>query len=412
MDAQSLVFQLLTPEGRADPYPLYALAHERGPVWRAGDGLVLVCGYEACRQALREPGLGADVNLVTWGADPERHPSLAMLSRSLLVANAPDHGRLRASMAQMFTARGVAALEENVARITDALLDDLQRTGGAVDFMDAFAFRLPAHVICDIMGIPAADRARFRGYAADLMATLEPASDPARHAAGLAAADRAAAEVDRYFTDLVRARRADPGDDLVTSMVSARDEGLLRDDGELVANLASLLLAGFETTTHLLGNGLRLLFEHPDVMSGLRQGTVPVDGFVEEVLRHDSPVQLSNRVALADGVSIAGLPVPAGTHVLLLLGAANRDPARYLHPDRFDPTRGDSRPLSFGGGAHYCLGALLARLEATVAFGRLPARFPGLAPAPGTAPTRRDRIVLRGHASLPVVLDGRKTAGI
>nr|WBO81690.1 cytochrome P450 [Streptomyces sp. SBE_14.2] len=412
MDAQSLVFQLLTPEGRADPYPLYALAHELGPVAPAGDGMVLVCGYEACRQALREPGLGADVNLVTWGADPARHPSLAMLSRSLLVANAPDHGRLRASMAQKFTARGVAALEDGVVRITDALLDELRRAEGPVDFMDAFAFRLPAHVICELMGIPEADRARFRRYAADLMATLEPASDPAAHEAQLAAADRAAAEVDAYFTDLIRARRADPRDDLVTGMLAARDEGLLRDDAELVANLASLLLAGFETTTHLLGNGLRLLFEHPEVAAGLRDGTVPVEGFVEEVLRYDSPVQLSNRVALADGVTLGGVPAPAGTHVVLLLGAANRDPARYADPDRFDPTRADIRPLSFGGGAHYCLGALLARLEATVAFGRLPTSIPGLAPAPGTAPTRRDRIVLRGHAAFPVVLDSTRTAGM
>ncbi|MFF4661321.1 cytochrome P450 [Streptomyces sp. NPDC001381] len=401
MDAQSIVAQLLTPEGRADPYPLYERARELGPAVPAGDGLLLVSGYEACRQALRSPGLGADIALVTWGADLAGHPSLALLSRSLLVANPPHHGRLRSSMAQLFTARRVAALEAGVAGITDALLDTLAEAGSTpLDFMDAFAFPLPAHVICDLLGVPVEDRHRFRGHAADLMATLELLADPS----GLEAADRAALEVHRYFTELADKRRAEPRDDLVTTMATARDEGVLHDDEELVANLASLLLAGFETTTHLLGNGLKLLFEHPATMAGLRTGTVPVQGFVDEVLRHDSPVQVSNRIVLTDGVRVGGVPVPAGSHVVLLLGAANRDPARYEDPDRFDPHRQDIQPLSFGGGAHHCLGAMLARLEAATAFSRLLARFPALRPAPGAGPVRRDRLVLRGHQSLPVVL--------
>lgn len=401
MDAQSLVAQLLTPEGRADPYPLYEHALELGPAASAGDGLLLVSGYEACRQALRSPALGADINLVTWGADLAAHPSLALLSRTLFVANPPDHGRLRSAMSQVFTARRVAAMEAGIAGITDALLDTLAEAGSTpVDFMDAFAFPLPAHVICDLLGVPVEDRQRFRGYAADLSATLELLAD----LSGLEAADRAALELHRYFTELAGRRRADPRDDLVTTMVRARDEGALRDDEELVANLASLLLAGFETTTYLLGNGLQVLFEHPEIMAGLREGTVPVQGFVEEVLRYDSPLQVSNRAVLTDGVSVGGVPVPAGSHVVLLLGAANRDPARYEHPDRFDPHRQDIQPLSFGGGAHHCLGAMLARLEAVTAFSRLLARFPALRPAPGDGPARRDRLVLRGHQSLPVVL--------
>ncbi|MGW2748751.1 cytochrome P450 [Streptomyces sp. NPDC001450] len=401
MDAESIVARLLTPEGRADPYPLYARAHELGPVVPAGDGLVLVSGYEAGRAALRHPGLGADINLVTWGADLDEHPSLAMLSRSLLVANPPHHGRLRSSMSQVFTARRVAALEKGIAGLTDALLDTLAEAGSSpVEFMDAFAFPLPAHVICELLGVPAEDRRRFRSFAADLMATLELLSDPS----GLGAADRAAVEVGQYFTELAGARRADPRDDLVTALVKARDQEVLGDDEELVANLASLLLAGFETTTYLLGNGLQLLFEHPEVMAALRAGTVPAQSFVDEVLRYDTPVQVSNRVALTDGVSIGGVPVPAGSHVIVLLGAANRDPARYDDPERFDPGRQDIQPLSFGGGAHYCLGAMLARLEAATAFSRLVSRFHALRPAPGNGPTRRDRLVLRGHETLPIVL--------
>ncbi|WP_340384060.1 cytochrome P450 [Streptomyces sp. SS7] len=401
MDAQSIVAQLLTTEGRADPYPLYERALELGPAVPAGDGLLLVSGYEACRQALRSPALGADINLVTWGADISAHPSLALMSRTLLVANPPHHGRLRSSMSQVFTARRVAAMEARVADLTDALLDTVADAGSApVDFMDAVAFPLPAHVICDLLGVPVEDRERFRDYATDLIGILELLADPS----GLAAADRAAVELHRYFTELAGRRRADPRDDLVTAMVRARDEGTLRDDEELVANLASLLLAGFETTTYLLGNGLQTLFEHPGIMAGLRDGTVPVQGFVEEVLRHDSPVQTSNRAVLTDGVVVGGVPAPAGSHVVLLLGAANRDPARYEQPDRFDPHRKDIQPLSFGGGAHHCLGAMLARLEAVTVFSRLPTRFPDLRPAPGDGPVRRDRLVLRGHQSLPVVL--------
>ncbi|GGS29921.1 cytochrome P450 [Streptomyces humidus] len=401
MDAQSVVAQLLTPEGRADLHALYERARELGPAVPAGDGLLLVSGYDACRQALRSPGLGADVDLVTWGADVAEHPSLAMLSRSLFVANPPHHGRMRSPMSQVFTARRVAAMEPAIAAVTDALLDTLADAGSApVDFMDAFAFPLPAQVICELLGVPVEDRDRFRHYAVALSATLELLVDPS----GLEAADRAALEIHEYFTELAAKRRAEPRDDLVGAMVAARDEGALRDDDELVANLAGVLLAGFETTTHLLGNGLQLLFEHPEAMAGLRAGTVPVQGFVEETLRHDSPVQTSNRAVLSDGVSVGGVPVPAGSHVVLLLGAANRDPVRYEDPDRFDPLRRDVQPLSFGGGAHHCLGAMLARLEATTAFSRLPARFPALRPAPGTVPVRRDRLALRGYESLPVVL--------
>ncbi|MEY9835776.1 cytochrome P450 [Streptacidiphilus sp. EB103A] len=406
MDAGTIVMELLSPEGRIDPYPLYARAHELGPAASAGDGLMLVSGYQACKQALRHPGLGADIGLVASPTDVEQHLSLALLSETILVSNPPDHGRLRSLMSQVFTARRVAALEPGIRRSVDTLLDDIEAAGASpLDFMDTFAFALPASVICELLGVPDQDRHLFRGLASDLMATLELLADPS----GLPAADKAAAEVSAYFTALADQRRTDPRDDLVTTLVQARDaaDPLLTDE-ELIANLAGVLLAGFETTTHLLGNGLQLLFEHPDVMAGLRSGKIATQGFVEEVLRYDSPVQVSNRRALADGIDIDGVPVPAGTHVVLLLGAANRDPARYPDPGRFDPERGDIQPLSFGGGMHHCLGAMLARLEGAVAFDGLLSRFPALGPAAGTRPTRRDRLALRGYETLPVVTEGRE----
>jgi cytochrome P450 len=187
--------------------------------------------------------------------------------------------------------------------------------------------------------------------------------------------------------------------------VTARDAGDGRlSDQELLANLIVLLVAGFETTTSLLGNGLAILFDHPGTAAALRSGTLPADGFIDEVLRYDAPLQALTRVARAAGLTAGGIPVPPGSRLILLIGAANRDPDRYADPDRFDPARTGSKPLSFGAGPHVCIGNALARLEAGVAFPRLLACFPALAPAPGHQAVRRSRFILRGYESLPVTV--------
>jgi cytochrome P450 len=184
--------------------------------------------------------------------------------------------------------------------------------------------------------------------------------------------------------------------------VAARDAGQARlSDEELLANLITLLVAGFETTTNLLGNGLALLMDRPEVLQRVRTGEVAVPAFVEEVLRFDSPVQLTTRVALADGLTIAGTEIPQGAGLVLLIGAANRDPSRYAEPDDFDPSRTDIRPLSFGAGPHICLGSQLARLETTIAFERLVGRR--LAAAPEGVRQRRERVVLRGYEAFPIL---------
>jgi cytochrome P450 len=182
------------------------------------------------------------------------------------------------------------------------------------------------------------------------------------------------------------------------------DDGRLSEE-ELLANLITLLVAGFETTTNLLGNGLAMLLDRPGLAADLANETVAMAGFIDEVLRHDSPVQATTRLARTDGLEIARQPIPAGSQALVLIGAANRDPARYQDPDHFDPRRADSRPLSFGAGAHICIGNALARLEGTVAFRRLLARFPDVSATPGEPPQRRDRLVLRGYQTLPIVLN-------
>ncbi|HEY9335300.1 MAG TPA: cytochrome P450 [Kribbella sp.] len=379
MNATEILQELLSPAGRADPFPLYAAVHRLGPVLPVTDDVFLVAGYAATDEVLRNPAFEIP-------SEPSDQPALQLMQRSILRANPPDHGRMRSLIAQVFTPRRVATLRPAIEAAVDVLLDDLlDDLQAEVDFMDRFAFQLPVTVICELLGVPPEDRHRFRPLASDLTAALEltDASD--------ASADAAARELGEYFAGRIR----DPGaDGLVSALVAARDAGDGRlSDEELLANLILLLVAGFETTTDLLGNGLAILLREPSL--------VPDEAFVEEVLRYDSPVQVTTRTARIDA-EISGTAIPAGAGLVLLLGAANRDPQRFPQPDRFDPSRTGNKPLSFGAGAHICLGNSLARLEATIAFGRLRERFAGITPA--GEPARRDRLVLRGYQSLPVRL--------
>lgn len=404
MNAAIILQALTTPDGRADPYPLYAQALSLGPVAAIDSGWYLVTGYDAVNQVLRNPGFGipGTGEGLTERDAPTEQPALAALTQSILRANPPDHARMRTLISSVFTPRRVAALAPTIEASVDRLLDDVQdalSTGHPVDLMEHFAYQLPVSVICSVLGVPQSDRGRFRSLAADLTVALELVADPA----DLGPADAAAEELSRYFEQLVARVRTDARDDLLSALVAARDADPTRlSEVELIANLVVLLVAGFETTTNLLGNGVAILLEQPELIARLRCGDLPVDGFVEEVLRYDPPVQVAIRAAHTDGLRVADVAVPHGSRLVLLLGAANRDPARYTDPDRFDPTRSGSAPLSFGAGPHVCLGNSLARSEAAIALPRLLERFPQLRPA--GEPTRRDRLVLRGYGSLPVTL--------
>ena len=396
LTAAAILEKLMTPAGRADPFPLYAAAHELGPVSAVNDKLFLVCGYAAVNQVLREPRFGLAEPAPSISPDDALHS----INRSILRANPPDHGRMRSLIAKVFTPRRIAALQPAIETAVDDLLDQLTKTtadDGPVDFMDQVAFALPVTVICELLGVRAADRRKFRPLAADLTEALELSGSTST------SADAAARELAEYFTPLIDERHQAPGDDLISALVAARDaeDGRLSDE-ELLANLIVLLVAGFETTTNLLGNGLATLLDHRGLSTALRTEQIRITSFIEEVLRYDSPVQAVTRQAHADDLTVGGTLIPAGSDLILLIGAANRDPARYNNPDRFDPTRTDIRPLSFGAGAHICIGNSLARLEAAVAFPKLLARFPNLSAAPGWSPLRRDRLVLRGYETLPI----------
>ncbi|SCG69869.1 Cytochrome P450 [Micromonospora humi] len=409
MDPADALALLMSPAGRVDPYPTYERLRAHGPVVQAGPVFYAVTGYAEADAILRDARFGVmddglrDQFMPGW----RESPAVLSISRSMLRTNPPDHSRMRRLAAGAFTPRRIAAMRGVVEAQADALVDAMLaggRGGAPVDFMAEFAYPLPVGVICALLGVPAADRPLFRRWATDLTGVLEPEITMDE----LAVADRGAAELRAYFTELVAARRRAPADDLTTALVQAHDGGDRLTGDELLANLIVLLVAGFETTTNLLGNGLVALLDHPRAAATLREHPEFAPAYVDELLRYDSPVQLTSRMSTAPS-TYGGVDLPAESWVIVMLGAANRDPRRYPEPGRFDPWRPQIHPLSFGAGPHYCLGAALARLEAQVAVPLLLRRLPELAVA-GT-PERRVRLTLRGYATLPVT-PGREAAPV
>ena len=380
MEAMEIFTALGTPAGRANPYPHYAALHALGEAVTVAPGAVAVVGYDAINSVLRDAGFGVsddasfDASFPGW----QRNPVFVQAADWILNLNGARHARIRSLIGRTFTARRIAGLEPAIARMADDLLDamaDRGTDGGTVEFMHDFAYLLPVTVICELIGIPESDRESFRPVARDLAGVFE-----IYDTESMPAINAAAVELLAYFTGLATQRRADPRDDLISDLLAVSDSGDGRlTDAELLHNLTLLLVAGFETTTNLLGNGLQIVLQDPAVGEAVRDRSVPVAAFVEEVLRYDSPVQLTSRTGC--DAKVGGVAIAPGDEVLTLLGAGNRDPRRFAEPDTFNPLRSDGGPLSFGGGAHFCVGAALARLEGSVAFPRLFSRFPAIASA-------------------------------
>ena len=385
---------LATPEGRADPYPLYQRLRAIGPTATAPDGTLAVTGYRECSMLLRDHRLHktperrlADSGYPQW----RDRPALRLMFSSVMMLNPPAHTRLRRLVAASFTARRVAGLRPAVERIVAGACEQI---AGDSDFVTGFAVPLPVAVIGELLGIPAADRPMFADLARDWSAVLEVLSPPV-----VDRADAAATVIAEYLSDLAAQRREHPADDLISAMAAAAGGDQLTAD-ELVTMAALLLKAGSETTAGLLSNGLVALLAHPDQAARLRAEPLLAIPAVEELLRYDSPVQVLSGRCAPDDLTIAGFDLSDGQRVLTIIGAANRDAAVFSDPDRLILNRAQQAPLSFGGGIHYCLGAPLARLEAQVAFPALLARFPRLALA--GEPVSRAALAVHAHASLPI----------
>ncbi|MFD0784902.1 cytochrome P450, partial [Micromonospora azadirachtae] len=356
MDHQTALASLFLPEGRVDPYPAYDVIRAYSPIFQAPDSRWFVTTHALTNRLLREPTLriadAADYD--RFWPDWRRNRGVAAIVLSMLQTNPPDHGRVRRAASATFTARRVADMRDVIAGQAEDLIKSMP---ASADFMSSFAFPMPIAVICALLGVPESDRPWFRQRAADLTVVLEPISTEEE----MRRADVAGRELEAYFVDLIEERRRAPQEDLTSALVAVHDEtggsGLTGE--ELLANLVLLLVAGFETTTNLLGTGIKLLLERPEQADRLRADPHLAPAFVEEILRYDSPVQLTGRLTTVPLDLGEGLGLPGGADVTMLLGAANRDPARYPDPHRFDPDRPNVQPVSFGGGAHYCLGAPL-----------------------------------------------------
>jgi cytochrome P450 len=408
VDADAIVAELYTEAARHDPNPWYAKLHELGPASaldpKTSVYAAVANGFDAADEVLRDPRFLK----VLGPKDKLDHPVLATLSRSMMFSLEPDHGRMRRLFNKIFTPRRVAALENDLLAAIDGLLDRMaeEGAGGAeVDFIAAFGYQFPTKVIGLLLELPESDLAWFRERAQRIDRYLDLGGKADEK---LRAADDAVLELTEYYLRLIASRRANPGTDLVSDLVRLIDSGDDRlTDIELVANLVVLLNASFVTTMNLLGNGLLPLVARPDLVERVRADADFASRCVEEVLRYDSPVQLLTRVAAHD-TELAGVPIPKDGIVMVLLGAANRDPRKHSDADTFDPDRVDVGHLSFGGGGYFCLGAALSRLEGRLAFPRLFQRFPGLAIA--SEPTRANGLLLRGYSVVPVTTGGSGAA--
>ncbi|MFI9355278.1 cytochrome P450 family protein [Streptomyces lydicus] len=393
-----------------DPHAVYRRLRAQGPVHRTtlpkgvplfgGLPVWVVSTYSAVRAALTDPRLSTDLKhtsalFARHGTDTAGGAFGAALARHMLHSDPPDHTRLRKLVNKAFTPGAVDRLRPRIEDITSGLLDAMKGRE-QVDLLAEFAFPLPVTVICELLGVPEADRADFTRWSQRLVS-------------GPSAEEVAAAQASMvgYLTELTAAKRAEPQDDILSALVQAGDEGDRLADSELVPMAFLLLVGGHETTTNLIGNGTLHLLRDRAKLRALRDDPALLPGAVEEFLRFEGPIKHATFRYTTDEVEVDGVRIPAGELVLVSLVSANRDSERFTDPDRLDLTRAPGGNLAFGHGIHYCVGAPLARLEAQIAFRQLLDRYPDMELAAEPAELYwRASTLMRGLHSLPVRLGG------
>ena len=402
-DSATVVPEQLTEEFVQSPHALNRRLRAAGPVRPVvlphGLNVWLVTRYADVRAALADPRLKKDnrqiddlFDLHSSGSETIRGSEA--LFGHMLNSDPPDHERLRRLVNKAFTARRIEQLRPRIEEITDGLLADIGPAAD-VDLLDAFAFPLPITVICELLGVPTRDRDDFRKWSNAVISGGIPTAEI--EAAGIA--------MTGYLSDLVAAKRAEPGPDMMSALVQAHDSDDRLTHDELIAMASLLLIAGHETTVNLLANGVLALITNPDQLAALRADRRLLPGAIEEFLRFEAPVKNATFRCTTEPTELAGVLVPARELVVLSLGSANRDPDRYADPDQLDIERDVSGHMAFGHGIHYCLGAPLARLEAEIAFNRLLDKYDRIELTVPLADLRwRPGMLIRGLERFPVHL--------
>lgn len=379
-----------------DPFPYYHALRRFAPLKRLADGSVFLSRYADVAICYRHAHMSSDKKAEFGPKFGIGTPLYRHHTTSLVFNDPPLHTRVRKLLAAAFTPRALAAMQPRIEAVVDDLIAQ-HADRGRMDLIEDFAFRLPVEVICDMLGVPAGERAPFRRYSLAILGALEPVAGPERQAAGNAAV----AEFSAYLDDLVIERRKRPADDrdVLGVLIHGEVDGERLSHDELVQNCIFLLNAGHETTTNLIGNTVDALLRFPEELQLLRHDPSLLKSCVEEGLRFESSNQLGNRRLTAD-LEIGDELLAAGTYLHIGIGAANRDPAQFPEPDRFDIGRDPNRHFAFGSGVHMCLGAVLARLEGTIAIGKLVGRLNGL--RRDGVPERGGRARFRGFNRYPI----------
>ena len=386
-----------SPRMAQDPYPDYAKLRARSPRHRSRLMNAWVFSrYEDVDAILRDHR--------SFSSDPRKRELSPRQQATLpapdeytiLFLDPPDHTRLRALVNKAFTRRAVSALEPLIRSFMETLLDEIADPTAGFDLMKAVAHPLPVIVIAEMLGVPPKDRARFRMWSNRRARLIEPTITAREREIAV----EAGKSLNEYFLPIIQTRRLAPENDIISSLAQAEEGGDTLTECEMLNLLRLLLVAGNETTTNLIGNGMLALLRHPEELERLREDRSLIPAAVEELLRYDSPVQATFRGAARD-CEVNGFPIPSGRNVMVLIGSANRDPAAFDDPNRLDIGRDKSSHISLGRGIHHCLGAHLARLEGRIAFEVLLERFSSMRLLTDH-PTFRNGIVLRGLESLPV----------